>query len=99
MVRDLQSAPWTIIGTPTGLKGDWTHHHGHACTTAEHTVDHEGQVLDLAVDRRLVEKTGSWYSHQGHRLGQGRVNTTAALRQDPKRCSALLKAIYDPNLT
>ncbi|MEL6179512.1 MAG: hypothetical protein AAFS10_11185 [Myxococcota bacterium] len=55
--------------------------------------------MDLAVDRRLVEKTGSWYSHQGHRLGQGRVNTTAALRQDPKRCSALLKAIYDPNLT
>ncbi len=37
-------------------------------------ISHEGDLLDLAVNGNLVEKSGSWFSYKGERIGQGREN-------------------------
>jgi recombination protein RecA len=46
-------------------------------------ISREGDVLDLAVDAAIVEKTGTWYSFQEQRIGQGRENTKVFLRENP----------------
>ncbi len=46
-------------------------------------VSREGDLLDLAVDRRIVEKSGTWFSYAGERLGQGREKVKLFLRQNP----------------
>ncbi|MCW5963053.1 MAG: recombinase RecA [Bryobacterales bacterium] len=43
-------------------------------------VSREGDILDLAVKHEIVEKSGSWYSYQGERIGQGRENAKQFLR-------------------
>ena len=47
-------------------------------------VSREGDLLDLAVDRRIVEKSGTWFSYNGERLGQGREKVKLFLRQNPE---------------
>jgi recombination protein RecA len=44
-------------------------------------ISKEGDVLDLAVDNGIVEKSGAWYSYKGERLGQGRDNTKGLLKE------------------
>ena len=46
-------------------------------------ISMEGDLLDLAVDRRIIEKSGSWFSYAGDRLGQGRENAKQFLRENP----------------
>jgi recombination protein RecA len=46
-------------------------------------VSREGDILDLAVKHELVEKSGSWYSFQTERIGQGRENAKQFLRDHP----------------
>ena len=47
-------------------------------------VSREGDLLDLAVDRRIVEKSGTWFSYDGERLGQGREKVKLFLKQNPE---------------
>ena len=47
-------------------------------------VSREGDLLDLAVDRRIVEKSGTWFSYNGERLGQGREKVKLFLKQHPE---------------
>jgi recombination protein RecA len=47
-------------------------------------ISREGDVLDLAVANRVVEKAGAWFSYGGDRLGQGRENSKNALRDNPE---------------
>jgi recombination protein RecA len=46
-------------------------------------ISREGDVLDLAVDAGIVEKAGTWYSFGDQRIGQGRENTKAFLKENP----------------
>ena len=46
-------------------------------------ISREGDLLDLAVDKRIIEKSGSWFSYAGDRLGQGRENAKHFLRENP----------------
>src|ERR1700730_6473200 len=46
-------------------------------------ISREGDLLDLAVDKRIVEKSGTWFAYGGERLGQGRENAKAFLRENP----------------
>ena len=46
-------------------------------------ISREGDLLDLAVDRRIIEKSGTWFSYGGDRLGQGRENARQFLRDNP----------------
>jgi recombination protein RecA len=46
-------------------------------------ISREGDLLDLAVDKRIIEKSGAWFAFGGDRLGQGRENVKAFLRDNP----------------
>jgi recombination protein RecA len=52
-------------------------------------ISREGDLLDLAVDRRIVEKSGTWFAFNGDRLGQGRENVKQFLRDNPTVFKAL----------
>ena len=43
-----------------------------------------GDMLDLAVEQDIVEKSGAWYSYEGERIGQGRENTKTFLKEHPE---------------
>jgi recombination protein RecA len=45
-------------------------------------ISREGDLLDLAVAQRAVEKSGAWFSYKGERLGQGRENAKQALKDN-----------------
>ncbi len=44
-------------------------------------ISWEGDLIDLGVEKRLIEKSGSWFSYKGERLGQGRENAKSFLRE------------------
>ena len=52
-------------------------------------VSREGDLLDLAVERRMVEKSGTWFSYGGERLGQGREKVKLFLKQNPEIFDAI----------
>ncbi|MFH0257350.1 recombinase RecA [Vibrio rumoiensis] len=43
----------------------------------------EGELIDLGVKNKLVEKAGAWYSYQGDKIGQGKANSCNYLRENP----------------
>jgi recombination protein RecA len=43
-------------------------------------ISREGDLLDMAVERRIIEKSGAWFSYNGERLGQGRENVKQFLK-------------------
>lgn len=47
-----------------------------------HGISREGDVLDCAVEAKIVEKAGSWYSFNGDRIGQGRENVKSFLSEN-----------------
>ncbi|MCA3556345.1 recombinase RecA [Aestuariivirga sp.] len=48
-----------------------------------------GELIDLGVTAGVVEKSGSWFSYNGERIGQGRENAKAFLRQNPDMANAI----------
>jgi recombination protein RecA len=44
-------------------------------------ISREGDLLDLAVEKKIVEKSGAWFAYGGERLGQGRENVKQFLRE------------------
>jgi recombination protein RecA len=52
-------------------------------------ISREGDLLDQGVERNLVEKSGTWFSYGGERLGQGRENAKAFLKQNPAVAAAI----------
>ncbi len=52
-------------------------------------ISKEGDLLDLAVDRKIVEKSGTWFAFGGERLGQGRENVKQFLKDNPAVASAI----------
>ncbi len=49
-----------------------------------HGISKEGELIDLGVAHGLVEKSGSWYSCQGERIGQGKENSRQFLKDHPE---------------
>ncbi|MBV9155885.1 MAG: recombinase RecA [Acidobacteriaceae bacterium] len=52
-------------------------------------ISREGDVLDLGVQHTLIEKSGSWYSFKGERIGQGRDNARQTLIDRPDLCRSI----------
>jgi recombination protein RecA len=48
-----------------------------------------GDLLDLAVDKRIIEKSGAWFAYSGERLGQGRENAKQFLKENPDICRTI----------
>jgi recombination protein RecA len=47
-------------------------------------ISREGDLLDQGVEHQIIEKSGTWFSYSGERLGQGRENAKAFLKQNPE---------------
>jgi len=58
-------------------------------------ISYWGSVLDAAVEATLVEKSGSWFSHNGQRLGQGRDQTLSFLKSNPKLGQELIQKLRE----
>ncbi|HYO84381.1 MAG TPA: recombinase RecA [Bryobacteraceae bacterium] len=56
-------------------------------------ISRESDLLDLGVAHNLVEKSGSWFSYSGERIGQGRENARLFLREHPDSAAKLEKAL------
>src|SRR6187551_2334775 len=52
-------------------------------------ISREGDLLDQAVERNIIEKSGTWFSYGGERLGQGRENAKAFLKQNKDIAGAI----------
>ena len=52
-------------------------------------ISREGEIIELGVLHNLVEKSGSWYSYKGERIGQGKDNARTFLQQHPEISSAI----------
>jgi recombination protein RecA len=52
-------------------------------------ISKEGDLLDMAVDRKIVEKSGTWFAFGGERLGQGRENVKQFLKDNPATCKSI----------
>lgn len=47
-------------------------------------ISRVGELVDLGVDKKVIEKSGAWYSYGGQRIGQGRENAKQFLKQNPE---------------
>jgi recombination protein RecA len=56
-------------------------------------ISKTGELVDLGVKANIIEKSGAWFSYDGERIGQGRENTKAFLKEHPKVAAAIEKAI------
>ncbi|AVR89847.1 recombinase RecA [Thauera aromatica] len=46
-------------------------------------ISREGEIIDLGVDHKIVDKSGAWYAYQGDKIGQGKDNSREFLRNNP----------------
>jgi recombination protein RecA len=58
-------------------------------------ISYEGDLLDLSVNNKLVDKSGSWFSYKGERLGQGRENSKQFLREHTEIADELNKQLRE----
>ena len=58
-------------------------------------INKVGEILDLGVDYNIINKSGSWFSYNGSKLGQGRDATLALLRDNPELCEEIEKLIME----
>jgi recombination protein RecA len=58
-------------------------------------ISKEGEIVDLGVKAGVVEKTGSWFSYDGQRIGQGRENAKAFLKQNKGIAQAIENAVRE----
>jgi recombination protein RecA len=60
-----------------------------------HGISWEGTVLDAGLERKIVQKSGSYFSFEDERLGQGRQNATSFLREHPDVTDSIVRRIQD----
>ncbi len=58
-------------------------------------VSKEGEVVDLAAEAGIVEKTGAWYSYKGEKMGQGKENVKELLLKNPELFNELENKVRD----
>ena len=58
-------------------------------------VSREGEVIDLAVEAGIVDKTGAWYAYQGEKLGQGKENVKLLLKDTPELRDEIEKKVRE----
>jgi recombination protein RecA len=58
-------------------------------------ISKEGELIDLAAEHGIVEKTGAWYAFGGDRIGQGRENARDFLREHPEIAATIETQVRD----
>jgi recombination protein RecA len=59
-------------------------------------ISKEGDILDLAVERNVVEKSGAWFSYGKERIGQGRENSRLFLKEHPEMTAEIREKLTTP---
>ena len=54
-----------------------------------------GDILDLAADVNIINKSGAWYAYEGNKIGQGRENTKQYLKDNPVICLEIEKKVRE----
>ena len=62
-------------------------------------ISYEGDLLDLAVNNKIVDKSGAWFSFQGERIGQGRENARQFLRNNKETAARIHQLIKEQLMT
>ncbi|MBC7342799.1 MAG: recombinase RecA [Clostridia bacterium] len=62
-------------------------------------ISREGDVIDLATDLKIVDKSGAWYSYKGEKLGQGRENAKEFLKEHPEIYNQLAEDVRNAVLS
>jgi len=57
-------------------------------------ISREGDILDIAAENNLLEKSGTWFSFEGTRIGQGRENAKRFLRENPEIYDRVSQLVY-----
>jgi recombination protein RecA len=47
-------------------------------------ISREGEIIDMGVNARIIDKSGAWYAYNGEKIGQGRDNAREFLRENPE---------------
>ena len=58
-------------------------------------ISREGELIDLGVANKLVDKSGSWYAYNGEKIGQGKENARNFLKENPEIAATLEKTLRD----
>ncbi len=58
-------------------------------------ISREGEIIELGVEHKIVEKSGAWYSYNGERIGQGKDNTRKWLKENPAVAQDIEKRVRD----
>ena len=64
-------------------------------------ISHEGELVDLAVEAEIIEKSGAWYSYNGNKIGQGKENAKLYLKNNPNILMEIedkVREVYDISL-
>ena len=58
-------------------------------------ISREASILDLASELDIIQKSGSWFSYNNERIGQGRENTRLFLKDNPELCNEIEQKIRE----
>ena len=58
-------------------------------------INRAGEILDIGVERKIVEKAGAWYAYDGEKIGQGKINASQWLKDNPNISKKIEKQITD----
>ncbi len=62
-------------------------------------ISHEGELIDLGVEHKLIEKAGAWYSYNGDKIGQGKEKVRVFLKENPDIAATIEQTLRDKLLT
>ncbi len=62
-------------------------------------ISHEGELIDLGVEHKLIEKAGAWYSYNGDKIGQGKEKVRVFLKDNPDIAATIEQTLRDKLLT
>jgi len=58
-------------------------------------INRSGEILDIGVERKIVEKAGAWYAYDGEKIGQGKINASQWLKDNPNIAKKIEKQITE----
>jgi recombination protein RecA len=58
-------------------------------------INRAGEILDIGVEKKIVEKAGAWYAYEGEKIGQGKINASQWLKDNPIIAKKIEKQITD----
>ena len=63
-----------------------------------HGISRDGEIVDLAAELNILEKMGTWYSYKDTRIGQGRENAKAFLKENPAMSEEIVSKIREQHI-